>query len=42
MACPFCMTMMTAGLTAQNSEVPVYDISEVVASRLAAPVTITS
>jgi hypothetical protein len=28
------MTMMTDGLTAKESSVPVYDISEVVASRL--------
>lgn len=34
--CPFCMTMMTDGVTAQGSEVPVLDISEVVASRLKA------
>ncbi|MBV9879512.1 MAG: (Fe-S)-binding protein [Gemmatirosa sp.] len=35
-ACPFCMTMVTDGVTAKGSEVPVLDVSEVIASRLAA------
>lgn len=33
-ACPFCMTMLTDGVKANGSEVPIYDISEVVASQL--------
>jgi Fe-S oxidoreductase len=34
-ACPFCMTMITDGVTGAGSEVPVLDISEVVAAKLA-------
>ena len=34
-ACPFCMTMISDGLKQKDSEIPVLDISEVVASRLA-------
>ncbi len=34
-ACPFCMTMISDGLKSANSNVPVVDISEVVADRLA-------
>ncbi len=33
-ACPFCMTMIGDGVKAQASDVPVYDISEVIAQRL--------
>ncbi len=35
-ACPFCMTMLTDGVKANGSEVPVYDISEIVAGQLQA------
>jgi Fe-S oxidoreductase/nitrate reductase gamma subunit len=34
-ACPFCMTMLTDGVKAHDSTVPVLDIAEVVAARLA-------
>ena len=35
-ACPFCMTMITDGVKGAGSNIPVLDISEVVASRLTA------
>jgi Fe-S oxidoreductase len=34
-ACPFCMTMINDGVRAKESDVPVHDIAEVVAARLA-------
>ena len=34
-ACPFCMTMLSDGVKAKESSVPVLDIAEVVAGRLA-------
>ena len=35
-ACPFCMTMISDGVKANEATVPVYDIAEVVANRLSA------
>ncbi|HEY0929380.1 MAG TPA: (Fe-S)-binding protein [Gemmatimonas sp.] len=34
-ACPFCMTMINDGVASTGKEVPVFDISEIVASKLA-------
>lgn len=36
-ACPFCMTMINDGVASTGKEVPVFDISEIVASKLAEP-----
>jgi Fe-S oxidoreductase len=33
-ACPFCMTMISDGVKAAQSDVPVLDIAEVVAGQL--------
>lgn len=38
-ACPFCMTMITDGVTGAGKDVPVLDIAEVVAGQLRAEVT---
>lgn len=38
-ACPFCMTMITDGVTGAGKDVPVLDIAEVVAGQLKAEVT---
>ena len=38
-ACPFCMTMLSDGVKAKDANVPVLDIAEVVAGRLASGVT---
>lgn len=35
-ACPFCITMITDGVSQANSQVPVFDIAEVVAGRITA------
>ena len=36
-ACPFCMTMISDGVTAKNAATPVMDLSELVAARLREP-----
>lgn len=36
-ACPFCMTMLSDGAAAAGAATPVYDIAEIVASRLVPP-----
>lgn len=37
-SCPFCMTMITDGVASAGKEVPVLDVAEIVASRLATTV----